>query len=189
MPSQKTNLAKRDARMAQLYFVEGLETTDIAEVLIAEGLLESKTEDSARKTVRTALAKLKLQRREDEGEATDDETAKERHVSRMMYSVRKLVALIENVSMIEKVIGLSKDGAVISVVPEVPVAVKEKAMKDLAAISERLAVVTGVEIGKLEPKQPGAEDEDEVAPSFGFNFSGKTLNTLIGDRIGKSVVN
>lgn len=176
--------------MAQLFFVENLETSDIAEVLTAEGLLDSKSAESAKKIVRTEIAKLRDSRREDEAAIADDGTAKERHIARMTYAVRKLIALIEDDSVLTKVIGMTKDGQPVTTeVPAVPVAVKQKAMKDLAAISERMAVVTGVEIGSLEPKGKSDDDGDPASHEFAFNFSGKTLSELVQMRTGKGVVN
>jgi hypothetical protein len=190
MPSQRTNIAKRNARIAQLFFVEGLETTDIAERLMEEGLLESKSEESAKKTVRNEIARIKEHRRADAEQNEDDQTAKERHLARMGYAVRKLVALIENEDVITKVIGMTKDGTPVTTeVPAVTAAVKQKAMKDLAAISERIAVVTGVEIGALKPKGADGAEDDAPTQEFAFHFSGKTLSDLIGMRTGKTEVN
>ncbi len=190
MPSITTALQKRDARMAELYFLEGLETSDIAEILIAEDLLQSKTLDSAKKTVRTRLQQLRDERREEQGEIADSGTAKDRHISRLLYATRKLIALVENADVLEKVVGVTREGEPVTTqVDVVPIAEKNKALKTLAVISERLAVVTGVQIGSLKPKEKGAGDDDPAPGNFEFKFSGKTLATLIGERAGKGSVN
>ena len=191
MPSKKTSLQKRDARMAELYFLEGLETTDIAEILLTEELLESRTLDSAKKTVRSRLKQLRDQRREEQGEIADSGTAKDRHVSRLLYATRKLISLIGNTDVLTKVVGVTRDGEPVTTqVDAVPVAEKNKAVKTLALISERLAVVTGVQIGTLKPKEKGAADNEPAPGNFEFKFSGKTVETLIGERAaGKSAVN
>lgn len=191
MPSQKTLLQKRDARMAELFFLEGLETTDIAEALIAEGLLESRSFDSAKKTVRTRLKQLRDERREEQGAVADSGTAKDRHISRLLYATRKLLSFVENTDVVTKVVGVTRDGEPVTTqVDAVPIAEKNKALKTLAVISERLAVVTGVQIGSLKPKEKGAADNEPAPGNFEFKFSGKTVETLIGERAaGKSGVN
>lgn len=191
MPSQKTSLQKRDARMAELFFLEGLETTDIAEALIAEGLLESRSLDSAKKTVRTRLKQLRDERREEEGALADSGTAKERHISRMLYATRKLLSFIENNDVVTKVVGVTRDGTPVTTeVDVVPIAEKNKAVKNLAVISERLAVVTGVQIGSLKPKEKRGVDNEPAPGNFEFKLSGKSVDTLIGERAaGKGAVN
>jgi hypothetical protein len=191
MPSQKTSLQKRDARMVELFFLEGLETTDIAETLIAEGLLESKSFDSAKKTVRTRLKQLRDERRKEQGELADSGTAKDRHISRLLYATRKLLSFVENTDVLPKVVGVTREGEPVTTqVDAVPIAEKNKALKTLALISERLAVVTGVQIGTLKPKEKGAADNEPAPGNFEFKFSGKTVETLIGERAaGKSAVN
>jgi hypothetical protein len=191
MPSQQAALKKRDARMAELFFLEGLETTDIAEKLIDEGLLESKTLDSAKKTVRTRLKQLRDERRTEQGDVGDYGTAKDRHISRLLYATRKLIAYVENEKTLTKVVGVTRDGTPVTTeVDAVPIAEKNKALKTLAAISERLAVVTGVQIGTLNPKEKGGADEAPAPGNFEFRFSGKTVDSLIGERAaGKGAVN
>src|SRR5436305_950221 len=110
MPSQRTTLQKRDARMAELFFLEGLETTDIAEALLAEGLLESRSFDSAKKTVRTRLKQLRDERREEQGAIADSGTAKDRHISRLLYATRKLLSFIDNTDVLTKVVGVTREG-------------------------------------------------------------------------------
>jgi hypothetical protein len=183
MPSKSRELQKRRDLIRKLYVIEGFETRDIAEKLLGDGTLKSRSFESALKTVRNEVAEIKREMREDVAANEDEGSAKERHINRLLYTVRKLIALIEDDSFITKVVGYTKDGPITSEVPAVPVAVKQKAMKDLAAISERLAVVTGVEVGKLEPKGD-REAAETSATEFTFNFSGSTLDSLISARRG-----
>ena len=58
-PTQREYRAKRDARIEELYLREGLEPRDIAAKMLAEETLASESEDSAMRTVRGVVRKLR----------------------------------------------------------------------------------------------------------------------------------
>lgn len=87
--SQKAYLAKRDARIAELFLREGEEPRDIAARMLSEETLKSDSEDSAIRTVRSVVAKLRKKIDSDRsgdaesGVATNEIDALERKLKRL----------------------------------------------------------------------------------------------------------
>lgn len=87
--SQKAYLAKRDARIEDLFLREGYESRDIAALMLANGTLRSDSVESAERTVRSVVAKIRarldIARKADAQPtfATNDIDALERKLKRL----------------------------------------------------------------------------------------------------------
>lgn len=142
--SQASYLAKRDARIEHLFMREGMEPRDITTAMLADGTLKSKTRESAERTVRAVVAKIReridTSRVEDAKPvvATNDVDAMERRLARLRWSHQKNVEIAEDESFITTNM-LTPNGAVVIEKSKWPPGVRQKAAKDAAGIANQIA--------------------------------------------------
>ena len=149
--SQKKYLARRDARIEQLFLREGYEPRDIADAMLDDGTLQSDSVESARRVVRSVVAKIRARIDGDRGEdsrpvvATNDIDALERKLRRLRSDLawQNMVAAGEpNTDGAEATVTTTVDtpnGIITSVRPKWPAGKRVDAKKAASALAEKIA--------------------------------------------------
>lgn len=172
--SRKAYLRRRDARIDELYFSEGLEPRDIATRMLREETLGSVSDESAVRTVRGVVAKLRKRiesERVEDGQITVALTradSLEREISRLRFEHQRQVRIADgepDSSGKEATITSSVDtpqGMITSVRPKWPAGVRQKASRDAATLAQKIskleADLTDLRFNELEKGKDGAAD-------------------------------
>jgi hypothetical protein len=159
--SQKAYLAKRDGRIEHLFLREGLEPRDIANAMLTEGTLKSDSHESALRTVRGVVAKIRKRidcdRDEDAAAdvATNEVDALERKLRRLRADHTWQLSISEDETTVSHTM-VTPNGAVVIEKAKWPAGIRQKARKDAAALAEKIAEL---EIA-IAAKRPNRGDEE-----------------------------
>lgn len=142
--SRKQYLAKRDARIEELFLREGLEPRDIAVMMLAEETLTSESEDSAIRTVRGVVAKIR--KRIDDARtgdakvevASNEIDALERKLSRLRADHTWQLGISEDETIITTTV-VTTNGEIVVEKPKWPAGVRQRARRDAAALAEKIS--------------------------------------------------
>jgi hypothetical protein len=142
--SQKLYLSKRDARITHLFLREGFEPRDIASTMLDEGTLRSDSYESAVRTVRGVVAKIRHGIDADRGHdaaaavATNEIDALERKLRRLRADHAWQVSVSDDDSVITRNM-VTPNGPMVIEKDRWPAGVRQKARKDAAALAEKIA--------------------------------------------------
>lgn len=181
--SQKRYLAKRDARIEQLYVREGEEPRDIAVKMLEEGTLTSKSEESAIRTVRGIVAIIRTRldgARSDDSKsevATNEVDALERKLKRLREDHAWQLAKSEDETTVTHTM-VTPNGPLLIEKAKWPAGVRQKARKDAAMLAEKIA---DLEIALAARRAIEVERDAGVGESGGLTIieSDKSIAELI----------
>lgn len=181
-PSRRSYLAKRDARIEDLYLREGDEPRDIAVKMLVEATLTSESEDSAIRTVRGVVAKIR--KRIDTARtgdartevATNEIDALERKLKRLRADHSWQLYISDDESIITTTT-ITTNGPVIVERAKWPAGVRQRARRDAAALAEKISELECV----LAAKRELDVEADAVGESGGLTIveSDKSIQELI----------
>lgn len=142
--AQRTYLRKRDARIEHLFIRDGLEPREIAELMLHEGTLRSASPESAARTVRGVVQKIRARLDSlrdgdsDPKHATNEIDALERKLQRLRADRDWHVA----VSLDETTVShttITPNGAIVIEKAKWPAGVREKAREKASVLAKEIA--------------------------------------------------
>jgi hypothetical protein len=189
--SKKSYLAKRLARVRELYMHEGLEPVDIAERLVDEGAIKtsSDTLDSAVRLVRADVALIRkgvdAQRKTDAPLVSRDLDVLERELLRLRRELRRqeIIAAGEpgpdgkDATITTSTI--TPEGVIVMTRPKWPAGVRQKASRDASRLATEISKIEMVLSEKRSVEAEGSAEKDAMAGGLTIIESDKSIEELI----------
>ncbi len=190
--SVATRKRERERRTRSLYLHNGYRPPEICDVLREEGLLLGLNRSSALRLIQEQVKSIREEAEPEAILALQIPAETERYRQRLLKAAREQLAIIESDESADRQVVTPKGNVVTVQEPRWPASVKQKAIKDYAAISEKLARLDGVDVagGGIGSQKPPEEDGKPVQTSpFEFVMTGQSMDTLITLNVEQGKVN
>lgn len=111
----------------------------------------------------------------------------ERYKQQLTRLLRESLDIIEDVTLVKKEVVTPKGDVKTVEEPNVSEADRIKAIARAESLVEKIALVNSVSVKgvKADGEAGDGKGKDETAKPFTFNFSGRSIESLIGERIGR----
>lgn len=188
--SKSTRMRERERRCDSLYWHRGYKPPEICDILCDEGLFDERSSPAA--NLRWVQDRVKMLRAGAEPDAIlrlQRPAETERYRQQLLRAQREVLDIIESDDTVQREAVTPKGDVVTVEEPKWSSAEKNKALKTFVAVAEKLALVNSVAVKGADLGETERPADDKPARTFAFKVSGRDLDSLIGERIGKGVVN
>jgi hypothetical protein len=186
--SKATVMRQRNKRIDGLYLLRGYRPPEIVDILIDEGLDDGAQRDSLLRSVQARVMELREQADPKAILALQRPAETERYRQQLYAMARTELFVVENEDEVTREVASPKGDVVTVHEPRFSNDDKQKARKNYVAIVEKLAVLNGVSVKGLSLSDEEAAEASKKqgdTRQFVFNVSGKSLDSLLGERTGR----